>query len=89
MGDLFKDGWENEAIYSVYDESYSQWDTWTWTAYTEAVDGNTCRILNISDYVNAPYNRGDMSDLEIPVTVYIVTENGDRVAVSVPRIYIK
>ena len=88
VGELFADGWETEAIYSVYDESYSQWDAGTWTAYAEAVDVNTCRILNISDYVNAPYNRGDMSDLEIPVTVYIVTENGDRVAVSVPREYI-
>ena len=83
MGDLFHDGWENEATYSVYDEDYEQW-----IAYTEDVDNGTCRILSISDYVNTPYNKGDMSDLEIPVTVYVSTENGDRIAVSVPREYI-
>ena len=83
MGDLFIDGWENEATYSVYDEDYEQW-----IAYTKTVDVSTCRILSISDYVNTPYNKGDMSDLEIPVTVYVSTENGDRIAVSVPREYI-
>jgi len=89
MGDIIKDGWESEAVYSVFDESYSQWDTSTWISYSEDIDSNTCQILYIADYQNAPYNRGDMSDLEIPVTVYIAAENGDRVVVSVPREFIK
>ncbi|MBQ3258765.1 MAG: substrate-binding domain-containing protein, partial [Oscillospiraceae bacterium] len=89
IGDLFKEGWESEAVYSVYDETYKQRDSGTWTAYTEAFDVKNCRILNVSDYVNAPYNKGDLSDLEMPVTVYIITDNGDKVAVSVPREYIK
>ncbi|MBR2895967.1 MAG: substrate-binding domain-containing protein [Oscillospiraceae bacterium] len=89
IGDLFKDGWENEAEYSLYNESYNKWDEGSWTAYTEIVDASTCRILYIADYINAPYNMGDMSDLEIPVTVCVAAENGDRVVVSVPRVYVK
>ena len=89
IGDLFKEGWENAAKYSVYYENFNPWESSTWKAYTAALEVNACSILSISDYVNAPYNKGDLTDLEKPVTVYIAAENGDRVAVSVPREFIR
>jgi len=89
VGDLFNDGWHNEAQYSVVDDNYSQYDSNTWTPFTQSIDFGTSRIIRIENYQAAPYNRGDLSDLEIPVTVYILTQNGDKVSVSVPREYIK
>lgn len=88
LGDLFREGWDVEAKSSVYNDNFNQWDSNTWVPYTQTVDLNMCRILRIEDYQTAPYNRGNLSDLETPVTVYIVTENEERAAVSVPREYI-
>ncbi len=87
--DLFEEGWNDNAKYSVVDDNYSQYDSNTWTPFTQSIDFGTSRIIRIENYQAAPYNRGDLSDLETPVTVYIITEIGDRVAVSVPREYIK
>ena len=89
VGDLFKEGWGDEAKYSVVDDNYSQYDSSTWTPFTQSIDFGTSRILRIENYQAAPYNRGDLSDLDYPVTIYIITENDDKVAVSVPRSYIK
>ena len=89
IGDLFAAGWENSVKTYVFDENYADWDESTWKDYTDTPDWNTCRILEVSDYDSAPYRNGDLSDLEIPVTVYAETENGDRIAVSVQREYIK
>lgn len=87
--DLFEEGWNDKAKYSVVDDNYSQYDSNTWTPFTQPIDFGTCRIIRIENYQAAPYNRGDLSDLETPVTVYIITESGDKVAVSVPRKCIK
>ncbi len=89
IGELFKDGWDNEAQYSVFDDAFSLWDNSTWVPYTQSIHWEACRILRIEDYQTAPQSRGDLSDLERPVTVFIITENGDKLAVSVPREYIK
>lgn len=89
IGDLFAAGWENSVTTYVFDENYEDWDESTWKDYTDTPDWNTCRVLEISEYDSAPYRNGDLSDLEIPVTVYVEAENGDRIAVSVQREYIK
>ena len=89
IGDLFEEGWADQAKFYVVDDNYSQYDNSTWTPFTQSIDFGTSRIIRIENYQAAPYNRGDLSDLEKPATVYIVTENDDRVAVSVPRVYIK
>ena len=89
VGDLFKEGWGDEVKYTVVDANYSQYDSNTWTPFTQSIDFGTSRILRIENYQAAPYNRGDLSDLDYPVTIYIITENDDKVAVSVPREYIR
>ena len=89
VGDLFEEGWADQAKFSVVDDNYSQYDSSMWTPFAQSIDFGTCRIIRIENYQAAPYNRGDLSDLDYPVTIYIITENGDKVAISVPREYIK
>ena len=89
IGDLFEDGWADQAKFSVVDDNYSQYDSSTWTPFAQSIDFGTCRILRIENYQSAPYNRGDLSDLDYHVTVYIITQNDDKIAVSVPREFIR
>jgi len=89
LEDLFQKGWTDAAKYYVFDDTYSSWDSSTWVPYTKPIVPDTCRILKIEDYDSAPVYKGELSDLDIPVTVYITTENGDMAAVSVPREYIR
>ena len=53
------------------------------------IDLTDCRIADIQRYTNPPYSKGDLSDLEWPVSVFVVTKAGAKAAVSVPREYIK
>ena len=89
IGDLFEDGWAAQAKFSVVDDNYNQYDSSMWTPFTQSIDFGTSRIIRIENYQSAPYNRGELSDLDYPVKIYIITENGDKVAVSVPREYIR
>lgn len=89
VGDLFTEGWESTAKYYLADENFKMWEKDLETEYSGIIDENTCRILAISDYDSAPYNQGELSDLEIPVTILVETENGDWVAIFVEREYIR
>lgn len=89
IGDLFEDGWADQAKFSVVDDNYNQYDSSTWTPFTQSIEFATSRIIRIENYQAAPYNRGDLSDLDYPVTIYIITQNGEKIAVSVPREYIR
>jgi len=89
IGDLFTEGWDDNAQIYLVDENYSEWDNSTWKEYAGEIDPENCRILSIKDYQSVPYNRGDLSDLEIPAVVYVADGGGGIAAVSVPREYIK
>lgn len=89
IDDLFTDGWESTAKYYIPHDDFSMWDKELQTEYTGELDRNTCRILEISDYDAPPYNQGDMSDLEVPVTVLVETDNGDRVVIYIEREFIR
>ena len=89
IGDMFTEGWDDNAQIYLVDENYSEWDNSTWKEYAGEIDPENCRILSIKDYQSAPYNRGDLSDLEIPAVVYVADGGGGIAAVSVPREYIK
>jgi len=89
IGDLFTEGWENHAELYLSDEGFSQWDSTTWKSYTKEIDLHNCSILMIMNYSSTPYNYADLRDLQIPVIVFVAAENGDKVAVNVPREYIK
>ncbi len=89
VDDLFSDGWADEAELFVYDESFDFWSKDSWVPYPSTVDTNSCRIMNVVNYVSAPYSRGDLSDLEHPVFVCVTTETGEQAAIVVPRGYIK
>lgn len=89
IGDLFSDGWETEAKDYINDDSFHTRDESTQKPYSTVYDRNACRVTSILEYEAPPYNRGDLTDLEIPVCVTLITESGDRVAVLVPRSYIK
>ena len=89
IGDLFTEGWDDNAQIYLVDENYSEWDNSTWKEYAGEIDPENCRILSIKDYQSAPYNRGDLSDLEIPAVVYVADGGSGIAAVSVPREYIK
>lgn len=84
IGDLFADGWQDNAKYYIADDSFSEWrDSSTWKEYTAEFNVNSSRILYINNY--ALYTNGK----ETPVIVIVEAENGDKVAVTVPREYIK
>ena len=83
--DLFADGWENDAEYFALDDDFSE----TNGNVISQVDLTDCRIVNIRNYTDPPHNKGDLSDLEWPVSVYVITKAGEKVLVYVPREYIK
>lgn len=85
VSDLFAEDWEREAEYYALNDDFSE----TNGNVTSQVDLTDCRIVNIRNYTDSPYNKGDLSDLEWPVSVYVVTKAGEKVLVSVPREYIK
>ena len=89
IGDLFSDGWETAAKDYINDDSFHTRDESTQKPYSMVYDRNACRVTSILEYEAPPYNRGDLTDLEIPVCVTLITESGDRVVVLVPRSYIK
>lgn len=54
-----------------------------------AADLTDCRIADIQEYISASRYYGDLSDLERPVRVAVITAKGEMVTVSIPREYIK
>ncbi len=89
IDDLFEEGWQNSAQYCVIDENFNYWNESTFTEYTKEIDPKKCRILNIENYDEPPFNKGDLSDLSWPAFICLMTDSDEMVAVLVPREYIK
>ncbi len=85
VSDLFADGWENDAEYFALDDDFSE----TNENVISQGDLTDCSIVNIRNYTDPSHNKGDLSDLEWPVSVYAVTKTGEKVLVCVLREYIK
>ena len=89
MEDIFLDGWEKEAEYFSYKESFEEENEKIGTGDAASVDLTGCRIVDIQEYTSARWYHGDLRDLERPVFVVAVTAKGEKVAVNIPREYIK
>ena len=89
VSDLFAEGWERETEYFVVDDDFNVANESIGAGDIVQIDLTDCRIADIQRYTNPPYSKGDLSDLEWPVSVFVVTKAGAKAAVSVPREYIK
>lgn len=85
IGELFVYGWQDNAKYYIVDDSFSAWGINTWTEYTAEFDVNNSRILEIYSYADE-YSGSGRKETAI---VIVEAENGDMVAVAVPKEYIK
>ena len=86
---IFLDGWEKDAEYFSYKGYFNEANENIGKGDIAEVDLTDCRIVKIEDYAATRYYYGDVRDLERPVHVIVVTNNGEKVSVSIPRAYIK
>lgn len=89
VGDLFTEGWEEKAEFYAANDNFNTRDKASNTAYTLPIDLDSCRVVDIENYISAPFNNGTLTDLEWDAVVYIACENGDQAAVCIPREFIK
>lgn len=89
IDDIFLDGWKEEAEYSAVKDGFSDTDISISDSDAANVDLTDCRIADIQWYAEPTYYSGNISDLERPALVIAVAKTGEKIAVNIPRKFIK